>query len=87
MGGERLVQVEHHNGGAQDLFLRLWIDSKKIRDEVRSLKRALQREKRRGLVTYPEEPIQMKGKIEEERRQQTEAGWHQAPKCDRWVQQ
>ena len=26
-------------------------DSKKIRDEVRSLKRALQREKRRGLVT------------------------------------
>lgn len=50
MGGERFVQVEHHNGGAQDLFLRLWIDSKKIRDEVRSLKRALQREKRRGLV-------------------------------------
>ena len=52
-----------------------------------SLKRALQREKRRGLVTQPEEPTQMKGKIEEERRQQTEAGWHQAPKCERWVQE
>lgn len=52
-----------------------------------SLKRALQREKRRGLVTQPEEPTQMKRKIEEERRQQTEAGWHQAPKCERWVQE
>lgn len=63
MGGERLVQVEHHSGGAQDLFLRLWIDKKKIREEVGSLKRALQREKRRGLVMQPVECTQMKGKI------------------------
>lgn len=73
MDGERLVQV-NITVEVPRIYFRLWIDSKTSGEEVSSLTRALQREKRRGLVTQPEEPIQMKGKIEEERRQQTEAG-------------
>lgn len=65
---ERIVKGERHGRGVQDpgyLVLRLRIHSSKSQEEVRSLKRALQRERERerkkiGLGTQHEEPTKMK---------------------------